>query len=56
MMTSYEGNAVQKDLVDTLRRKQKIYKELPRDRTGRDDPIGREFYRRAEQENEAVSI
>ena len=56
MMTAYEGNAVQKDLVDTLRRKQKIYKELPRDRSGRDDPIGREFYRRAEQENEAVSI
>ena len=55
MMNAYDRNAVQKDLVDTLRRKQKIYKELPKDRSGRDDPIGREFYRRAEKEHEAVS-
>ena len=56
MMNAYNQNPVQKDLVDTLRRKQKIYKELPKDRSGRNDPIGREFYRRAEKEDEAVSI
>ena len=54
MMLAYENDLPKKDLVDTLRRKQKIYKELPVDRSGRDDPIGREFYRQAEDRDKEV--
>ena len=54
MMLAFENDPPKKDLVDTLRRKQKIYKELPVDRSGRDDPIGREFYRQAEELDKEV--
>ena len=55
MMMAYANDLPKKDLVDTLRRKQRIYKELPVDRSGRDDPIGREFYRQAEERDKLVS-
>ena len=56
MMQVFHNDLPKKDLVDTLRRKQKIYKELPVDRSGRDDPIGREFYRQAEERDQLVTF
>ena len=54
-MAAYRNDEEQRDLSASLRRKQKIYRELPRDRSGRDGMFGQHFYEAAEKLDKQVS-
>ena len=54
-MAAYRNDEEQRDLSASLRRKQKIYRELPRDRSGRDGMFGQHFYEAAEELDKKVS-
>ena len=54
-MAAYRNDEEQRDLSASLRRKQKIYRELPRDRSGRDGMFGQHFYEAAEELDKKVT-
>ena len=55
-MKAYGKDEEQRDISASLRRKQQIYKELPKDRSGRDGMFGKNFYEVAEQLDAEVCI
>ena len=55
-MKAYGKDDEQRDISASLRRKQQIYKELPKDRSGRDGMFGKNFYEAAEQLDAEVCI
>ena len=55
-MKAYAKDEEQRDISASLRRKQQIYKELPKDRSGRDGMFGKNFYEKAEQLDAEVCI
>ena len=55
-MRAYRNDEQQQEMVQSLRRKQKIYKELAQDRSARDTLIGQQFYEAAEKLDQQVHI
>ena len=55
-MRAYRNDEQQQEMVQSLRRKQKIYKELAQDRSARDTLIGQQFYEAAEKLDQQVNI
>ena len=51
----WRNNQAGLELRDSFHRKQQIYKELPADRSGYNDPLRRTFYELAEQYHQRVS-
>ena len=54
-MRAFRNDEQQQEMVQSLRRKQKIYKELAQDRSARDSLIGQQFYEAAEKLDQQVT-